>query len=114
MNFAATGKRAEDIVILQHHNRTPCLKCLAIKAPNDPSPLLTEMRSHTMAVEPPAREITSRHRFDRRSLSPLAARRYAVAACATECVEDWHRAIPRRHENYTHRLLEKFVQRCDQ
>ena len=62
---------------------TPCLKRLAPKAPNDPSPLLTEKRSHTMAVDPPAREITSRHRIDRRSLLPLAARRDAVAACAT-------------------------------
>jgi hypothetical protein len=30
-----------------------------------------------------AREITSRHRVDRRLLLPLAARRDAVAACAT-------------------------------
>jgi hypothetical protein len=49
------------------------LKRLAFKAPNDPSPLLTEKR-----------------------------------------IEGWHRAIPRRHENYTHRLLEKFVQRRHQ
>jgi hypothetical protein len=31
-----------------------------------------------------------------------------------EWIEDWHRAIPHQYENYTHRLLEKFVQRCDQ
>jgi hypothetical protein len=29
--------RGDDTVILQHHNRAPCLKCLALKAPNDPS-----------------------------------------------------------------------------
>jgi hypothetical protein len=85
MDFAATGagkgKRGEDIAILKHHNCTPCLKCLALKAPNDPSPLLTEKRSHTMAVDPPpAREITSRHGVDKRS---LAARRDVVADCAT-------------------------------
>lgn len=43
MDFAATGagkgKRGKDIAILQHHNCTPCLNCLALKAPNDPSPL---------------------------------------------------------------------------
>jgi hypothetical protein len=31
----------------------------------------------------PATKINSRHRVDRRSLLPLAARRDAVAACAT-------------------------------
>jgi hypothetical protein len=35
-------------------------------------------------------------------------------ALTYEWIEDWHRAIPRRYENYTHRQLEKFVQRCDQ
>src|SRR6516165_6437579 len=55
----------------------------ALKAPNDPSPLLTENRSHTVAVEPQRGKITSRHRIDRRSLLPLAARRDAVADCAT-------------------------------
>jgi hypothetical protein len=74
MDFTATGagkgKRGGDFVILHYKHR--CLKCLALKAPNDPSPLLTEKRSHTMAVEAPVREITSRHRIDRRSLSPLA------------------------------------------
>jgi hypothetical protein len=40
-------------------------------------------RSYTMAVDPRAREITSRHQSDRRSLLPLAAQCDAVAACAT-------------------------------
>src|SRR3546814_19979993 len=48
MDFAATGagkgKRGKDIAIFQHHNCAPCLSCLglnclALKAPNDPSPL---------------------------------------------------------------------------
>jgi hypothetical protein len=77
MDFAATGaskgKRGEDIVILQHHNRAPCVKCLALTAQNDPSPLLKEKQSRTMAVDPPAGEVTSRHRIDRQSLLPLAA-----------------------------------------
>jgi len=39
--------------------------------------------SHTVAVGPSAREITSRHRIHRRSLLPLAARRDASAAGTT-------------------------------
>ncbi|SCB17998.1 hypothetical protein GA0061098_1002328 [Bradyrhizobium shewense] len=34
-------------------------------------------------------EITIHHRFDRRSLLPLAARRDAVATCATCLVYEW-------------------------
>jgi hypothetical protein len=45
-----------------------CVRCLALTAQNDPLPLLTEVVSHTMALEPPAREITSYHRIDMRSL----------------------------------------------
>jgi hypothetical protein len=45
--------------------------------------LLTEKLSHTMAVESPARENTSRDTIDRRWLLPLAPRRDAVADCAT-------------------------------
>ena len=41
-------------------------------------------------------------------------RRSRQLALTYEWIEDWHRAIPRRYENYTRRLLEKFVQRCDQ
>lgn len=82
MEFAVSGAGKEkDILILQHHNCTPCLKCLALKAPIDPSPLLKEKRPHTMAVVPGRRK--SEFRIDTRSLLPFAARRYAVAGRAT-------------------------------
>jgi hypothetical protein len=65
----------------------------------------------------PAREITSRHRVHERSLLLLTARCDAVAAGATRLYakgsEGVAASIPRRYRNYTNRLLESFVTRCD-
>ena len=64
----------------------PTRLALEFRTPSKCLPARNSVPLHTVAVEPPAREISSRHRVDRRSLLPLAARRDAVAACAT-CVD---------------------------
>src|SRR6185312_3760299 len=64
------------------------LLALKFRTPSICVPVQDARRSHTVALEPRAREITSRHRVDKRSLSPLAAQCDAVATCETclECV----------------------------
>jgi hypothetical protein len=49
-----------------------------------------------------------------RSSHGVTQERPARLALTYEWVEDWHRAIPRRYENYMHWKLEEFVGRCDQ
>ena len=124
----AKVRRGKDIAILQHHNWSRCLNCLALKVPavpprtavasgNKVTSLIPPPRGVTISITSllckssllasqsgiacrsrhrksyddaleidlatPAREITSRHGVDRRSLLPLGTPRDAVARNAT-------------------------------
>jgi hypothetical protein len=76
---------------------------------------LTRWRSNL-----PAKEITSRHRIESRSLLRFATRvKPRTASCLTRYSGELygiigHSTIPRRYRNYTDRLLENFVACCDQ
>jgi hypothetical protein len=101
MDFAATdaskGKRGKDIVILPHHNCAPCLKCLALKAPNDPSPLLTEKRPTPWRSKPgrgksrlAIESIDDRYCRSLRGVMPSRPAQLAL-------IYEWRRAPPQQH-----------------